>query len=64
MQDENAKIVMNALSTANSVFIKLWLDVKHSAINHYFAFVFETDVFQIPQLHKHFYVSGNVTPVQ
>ena len=23
----------------NSVFIKLWLDVKHSTINHYFAFV-------------------------
>ena len=25
--------------TANSVFIKLWLDVKHSTINRYFAFV-------------------------
>jgi hypothetical protein len=53
MQDENAKIVMNALSTANSVFIKLWL-----------LRLIESDVFQIPQLHKHFYVSGNVTPVQ
>ena len=26
-------------TAANSVFIKLWLDVKHSTINHYFAFV-------------------------
>lgn len=25
--------------TANSVFIKLWLEVKHSTINHYFASV-------------------------
>ncbi len=25
--------------TANIVFIKLWRDVKHSAVNHYFAFV-------------------------
>ena len=25
--------------TANSVFIKLWLDVRYSTINHYFAFV-------------------------
>ena len=25
--------------TANTVFIKLWLDVNHSTINHYFAFV-------------------------
>jgi hypothetical protein len=25
--------------TANSVFIKLWLDVKHSTINRYFASV-------------------------
>lgn len=23
----------------NSVFIKLWRDVKHSTLNHYFAFV-------------------------
>jgi hypothetical protein len=35
------------------VFIKLWLIVKHSTINHYFAFVIETEVFQWPQLHKH-----------
>jgi hypothetical protein len=26
-------------TAGNSVFIKLWLDVKHSAINRYFAFV-------------------------
>ena len=26
-------------TAANSVFIKLWLDVKLSTINHYFAFV-------------------------
>jgi hypothetical protein len=26
-------------AAANSVFIKLWLDVKHSTINHYFALV-------------------------
>jgi hypothetical protein len=26
-------------AAANSVFIKLWLDVKHSTLNHYFAFV-------------------------
>jgi hypothetical protein len=24
---------------ANSVFIKLWLNVKHSTLNHYFAFM-------------------------
>ncbi len=29
----------NSKPAANSVFIKLWLDVKHSTINHYFAFV-------------------------
>ena len=23
----------------NSVFIKLWLEVQHSTLNHYFAFV-------------------------
>jgi hypothetical protein len=44
----------------HSVFIKLWLDVKHSTINRYFAFVvIETEVFQLPQLHKHFHVVGN-----
>jgi hypothetical protein len=26
-------------AAANSVFIKLWLDVKHWTLNHYFAFV-------------------------
>jgi len=26
-------------TAANSVFIELWLDVKHSTINHYFASV-------------------------
>jgi predicted acetyltransferase len=26
-------------AACNSVFIKLWLDVKHSTLNHYFAFV-------------------------
>jgi hypothetical protein len=42
----------------NSVFIKLWLDVGHSALNHYFAlWLIETDVFQLPQLHKHLIVS-------
>ncbi len=41
------------------MFIKLWLDVKHSNINGYFAFVVNwADVFQFPQLHKHFNVSG------
>ncbi len=41
-------------TTHNSVFIKLWLDVTHSTINHYFASVVNwTDVFQLPQLHKH-----------
>ena len=46
----------------NSVFIKLWQDVKHSALNRYFAFVVNgTDVFQLPQLHKHFNVSGKQT---
>ena len=45
---------------ANSVFIKLWLDVKHSAINRYFASVVNwTWRFQLPQLHKHFNVVGN-----
>ena len=37
--------------------MKLWLDVKHSTINRYFAFaVNEPDFFQVPQLHKHFYI--------
>ena len=26
-------------TACNSVFIKLWREVKHSALNHYFAFV-------------------------
>lgn len=26
-------------TTANTVFIKLWRDVKHSTLNHYFTFV-------------------------
>jgi hypothetical protein len=26
-------------AAANSVFIKLWLEVNHSTINRYFAFV-------------------------
>jgi hypothetical protein len=30
---------MQPARTANSVFIKLWRDVKHSTINDYFAFV-------------------------
>ena len=35
-------------TTANSVFIKLWLDVTPSAINQLLAFVaIEADVFQI-----------------
>jgi hypothetical protein len=43
------------------VFIKLWLDIKHSTINRYFAFVVnDTDVFQLPQLHKHFNVSRHI----
>jgi hypothetical protein len=34
------KISLGKSSTAaNSVFIKLWLEVKHSAFNLYFAFV-------------------------
>jgi hypothetical protein len=41
------------------MFMKLWLEVKHSTINHYFAFgLIETDVFQMPQLHKHFRPAG------
>ena len=28
-----------ARAAYNSVFIKLWRDVKHSTLNHYFAFV-------------------------
>ena len=43
---------------AHSVFIKLWLDDKH--IRLLFAilllWLIETDVFQLPQLHKHFNV--------
>ncbi|HEX8356035.1 MAG TPA: hypothetical protein VF610_01420, partial [Segetibacter sp.] len=40
---------------AHSVFIKLWPDIDHSTINHYFAvWLIGTDVFQMPQLHKHF----------
>jgi hypothetical protein len=42
------------------MFIKLWLEVKHSTIIRYFAFVLiETDVLQMPQLHKHFIVGRN-----
>jgi hypothetical protein len=41
-------------TAANGVFIKLWLDVKHSTLNHYFdVWLIETEVFQMPQLHKH-----------
>jgi hypothetical protein len=41
----------------NSVFIKLWLDVKLSAIIVIFLlWLIEPDVFQLPQLHKHFNV--------
>ncbi len=32
-------LIWKAKAAYNSVFIKLWLDVKHSALNHYFAFV-------------------------
>jgi hypothetical protein len=47
----------------NSVFIKLWLDVGHSALNHYFAlWLIEADVFQLPQLHKHLIVICNQFP--
>jgi hypothetical protein len=43
------------------VFIKLRLDVKHSTINRYFAlWLIETDVFQMPQLHKYLIVRHNV----
>jgi hypothetical protein len=46
---------------AHSVFIKLWLDVKHSTLNRYFAFAVNwSSVFQLPQLHKHFNVGGKL----
>lgn len=42
------------MPAADSVFITLWLNVRHSALIRYFTFVIiETDVFQIPQLYKH-----------
>jgi hypothetical protein len=47
--------------THHSVFMKLCLDFKHSTINRYFVSVVDySDVFQIPQLHKHFNVGGQV----
>jgi hypothetical protein len=47
------------------VFIKLWLDVQHSAFYHCFAlWLIETDVFQLPQLHKHFNVVCHTMPPQ
>ncbi len=40
------------------MFIKLWLDVKLSTlIAILLLWLIETDVFQLPQLHKHFNVS-------
>jgi hypothetical protein len=46
-------------AAANSVFIKLWLEV--GAFDFLFAILLlwlvETDVFQLPQLHKHLNVS-------
>jgi hypothetical protein len=38
------------------VFMKLWLDVKHSTIKSLFCFC---GVFQVSQLQKHFSVSSN-----
>lgn len=38
------------------MFIKLWLDVKHSTITILLLWLIEAEVFQIPQLHKHFNV--------
>lgn len=43
------------------MFLKFWLDGKHSAINHYFDFVVNlSDIFQLPQLHKHLNVIGKI----
>ena len=39
-------------AAANNVFIKLWLDVKHSTTN-LLLWLIEPDVFQMPPLHKH-----------
>ena len=41
----------------NSVFIKLWLDIEPFGFKSLFAFVVNwPEVFQMPQLHKHFNV--------
>ena len=37
------------------MFIKMWLEVKHSTASNYFAlWLIEANVFPIRQLHKHF----------
>ncbi len=53
-KDRMRNISWVRINTANSVFIKLWRDVRHSTINRYFAFVVNwTWRFQMPQLHKY-----------
>jgi hypothetical protein len=46
------------------MFIKLWLEVKHSTLNRYFVLeLIEFDVFQMPQPHKHFNVRHQASPI-
>jgi hypothetical protein len=39
MNDTKLIVIELGITAHNSVFIKLWLDDKHSTINRYFAFV-------------------------
>jgi hypothetical protein len=36
---QKKRMVKRLKTAANSVFIKLWQDFKHSTLNRYFAFV-------------------------